>query len=131
MAYYRRRNPYAAARAEERREREAKERVETVKGRSRLNRLYTRYERGPLLTGEESAYAWKQKSLRNYRTGTYEGVPVYETIRGDGKNLYAQEAGYLGWNFYKLTRRRKVHRLKLRTVTRQHTRSLILRKLKR
>ncbi len=110
MAYYRGRGRYDP-RADERREREAKDQTRIELGRKKLHRLLAQYRLVPL-KGDAAQRAWGATQVRTYSTGkTSSGDWITATIRKEGRTLYLQRAGSgLGWSFYRLDPRFHVPR---------------------
>lgn len=84
-------------RAEERREREAREQRRREIAKARLTRLLKQYRRVPI-SGDEASYAWKQREVRDFETG----LNSRTILRTDGRHLYMQTPGAVGWQFYRL-----------------------------
>lgn len=108
--YRRGRGRYVSPEAAARREREERQaaRVEASRRRFyRLMRLFRRVE----LTGDRAREAWRAPVLRSFEVGTYQGDVVTAMVRKDARGLYLQEAGSMGWNFYKLVPKHHVLRV--------------------
>ncbi len=108
--YYGRRRRYDP-RAEERKEREAKDQARVTRDKARLG-LILRNHRKVLLRGDEAQAAWGGKQLRSFTVGRTRDGEIPAIIRTNGKGLYLQEPSGIGWAFYKLER---VRRFKAKT----------------
>jgi len=108
MAYYGRRRYNPAA--DDRRAREEKDQARLDRDRAKLQRIL-RLTRKVALRGPAAQHAWGSKEIRSYRVGkTSNGDAIITTIRTDGTHLFLQEAGGMGWNFYRLTPKHHVLR---------------------
>lgn len=109
MAYGRRGKRYDP-RAEERREREAKEEARYKKTKSRLHRLLEQFKLVKL-SGDAAQAAWGEPVRRSFTVGkTSGGDYVTEILRGTGRHIFLQRATYLGWEFFRLVPRYHVLR---------------------
>lgn len=92
-------------RAEERREYERREQARFDLHARRLHRLLRQFRRVPL-DAQESDYAWKQREIRDWQPSRNSRV----ILRTDGKTLFLQQQGAVGWRFYRLVPRYSVLR---------------------
>lgn len=105
------RNPYAAARAEERREREAKDARTIAVSSAKFARLMRLYRRSAL-SGADAERAWREPKVRTYHLGKTAGGDWIDVLlrRDDRGRYYLQEASGMGWRFSRLVPRFEVPR---------------------
>lgn len=108
MAFRRRASPYA----QERERMQSRESARSAKDRPRYDRLMRGYK-NVALTGDEAQRAWGLKEVRSlYPNGDNSRV----IVRSDGKHLYLQVQGAVGQMFYRLEKKTRKRKKRLRRL---------------
>lgn len=108
MAYYGRRRYNPAA--DERREREERQRASVERSRAKFKRLMRQF-RKIALRGDEAQAAWREPQRRSYTLAIRaNGDHVQVVVRGKGRDLFLQEPSGMGWGFYRLVPKHHVFR---------------------